>query len=165
MSILHKTEKMMVEQFSKVPFHLPTNIRRWLGNNVWWLMIISVVLSALAIANALQAILFIGAVTTFASVLSPLSGMALVSIWVSIIQLVVTIFLGLIAIKPLRDKSKQGWNLMLIMMLVSLLGSVLSMVVGGSIIAAVFSALLTITIGGYFLTEVRTEFRAKKDNK
>jgi hypothetical protein len=162
MSILHKTEKMMVEQFSKVPFHLPTDVRRWLGENIWWLMIVGVVLSALAIVNLIQAIFLLGAITAFSGVLAPLSGMALVSTWVSIIQLVVMIILGLIAIKPLRAKTKRGWDLMLIMMLVGLLGSVLSIVVGGSIIAAVFSALLTIAIGGYFLTEVRIEFRAKK---
>ena len=48
MKSIYKLEKMIESWLKPVP-HLPTEWRKWLADNAWWLTIIGVVLSTISV--------------------------------------------------------------------------------------------------------------------
>ena len=65
MEIVKDIEKVLVEQFAKVPFHLPKDARAWLGTNLWLIVLIGIILSVIGIFSVLQLLFF---ATSIASV-------------------------------------------------------------------------------------------------
>ena len=52
MKSIYKLEKMIESWLKPVP-HLPTEWRKWLADNAWWLTIIGVVLSTISVLGML----------------------------------------------------------------------------------------------------------------
>ncbi|MEP6710346.1 MAG: hypothetical protein ABJA64_01355, partial [Candidatus Saccharibacteria bacterium] len=129
MEMIEKLETTLGGWFKQAP-HLPANVQKWIAQNVWWLTLIGVVLSAFAILAVLP-ILF-GASLFLASIggaYGYYSGLGLVNTWVvsfgfGIAILVIEAF----AIKPLKSLSKKGWNLIFLSMILSVASSVVSAV-------------------------------------
>lgn len=151
--------------------HLPLGLRKWLGENLWWLVLIGVVLSVLAIFPILAALALvfglsgaaIGAAGMYgaeAAVSGGLVGVALFAALVSVAGLVVMAVVMGLAINPLKARAKKGWTLLFIVLLVSTAFSVLGSLISFSIFGILW-ALVWAFVEGYFLFEVRDQFGPK----
>ncbi len=166
-----KLEVALAEQFNKLPFHLPTDVRAWIATNAWWIIIIGVVASVFSIWGSLQVLFFAQSTIDSAYEAARQYGitmpaysnpMADVSLWIGIIVFVAVLVLQVKAINPLRSMSKRGWDLVFLSMLISLAGSFLTSVIIGSVLSGLFGLILGIAIGGFFLFEIRSNFAAVK---
>lgn len=172
MEQLAAIEQSLAKAFKDLP-HFPKGLRDWVGENAWWIVIISVVLGGISVVTTLfAATLFgpflvgyagsVGGVATGGAVL--LSGL------VSVAVLVVTVVLEAMAIQPLKAKRKRGWDLIFLAWLVSFAGSVVSTVIstaigGSSIFGAVSGLVWTAffaAIGAYVLFEFRSYYLTPK---
>lgn len=172
MELVHSIEKVMNGWFKNLPFHLPEKARVWLGKNVWWIVIVGVVLSAWSIISSLRALFwadtFLQQAREFAAAMGvsiPNSSLADVALWVSIITFAVSILIEALAINPLKVMKKKGWDLLLAAMIVSVVGSLVSSLINGAIVGAIIGTVLGVAIGGFFLFEIRGQFVAAKPAK
>lgn len=168
MESLHKFESTVEGWLKPLP-HLPTDWRKWLAVNAWWLTLIGVILSAIAILGLAWAVLvamsIFGAVTTsFYGYVAP----TVYSTWwvlasvVSLALLVLTTVLEAMAISPLRAMKARGWDLMFLVFVVGLVSGVAGAVLNFNALSFIPSLIGT-AIGGaisaYFLFEVRSYFK------
>jgi hypothetical protein len=121
----------------KAPFQLPEVWREGLVKYSPWIMLIFVPLSLLAIGFG-----------TIASIFSMFSFnfFGALALLLSIISMV----LDLIAIKPLFERKRVGWDFIFYAWLVSLLSSLVSF--------SIFGLVLGFFIGGFFLFQVRNQY-------
>lgn len=164
MQFVSKLEKMVLGWAKNIP-HLSVTARKWLGDNVWWIVLVGVIFSAIA------ALVGIDALLNLLSVLASVSGMYYVTglytgidVLQSVVAIVFLVVSGLIlalAVKPLQAKQKKGWNLLFIGLLINavsaLVSAVLSFSVFGFIGGILFGAIF-IAIGAYFVTEIHGQF-------
>ncbi len=164
MEMLSKLERTVLGWLKSVP-HLPANVRRWLGDNVWWIAAIGAVLTGLAALGQLLSIF-----STLETVNSPIimyyASSAFVT-WVIIKTIVAFIFTGLtcallaMAIMPLKEKQKKGWVLLFAALLVQAIavftGAILTLNPFNFITNIIFGA-LWIAISAYFIFEIHSQF-------
>jgi len=166
MESIHKLEDTIEGWFKSFP-HLPNNWRKWLAENVWWLVLIGVILSVIGtIMLAMAIVVAMSAVSTVTSVygaygvnvVQSYSGWWYIATIISVVFLFLTIIIEAMAISPLKVQNKKGWDLMFIAYLIGIASSVVSALLTltimnllGSIIGAV--------IGAYFLFEIRSYFK------
>lgn len=169
MELVHKLENTVAGWYKGAP-HLPPNGQVWLWKNVWWIVLIGVILSAVSLLFVLGSLVFlmsfVGVVDSAygSSTAAAYGSLSLIAVLVSIVVLVVTLILEAIAIKPLKDLQKKGWNLIFLALLANIIGSVVALIV--SINA--FNLILTLiwsAIGAYFLFEIRHLYGAKADKE
>ncbi|HEX7483659.1 MAG TPA: hypothetical protein VF281_00755 [Candidatus Saccharimonadales bacterium] len=165
MEFVNKVENRVADWYNKVP-HLPVGFREWLGVNVWWIMLIVVVLSVIGVLNIFMfgalAAVFVGGFG--GPVGAAIVGVALlIGLLVLAATLLETIITA-IAIKPLKDKQKKGWSLLLLALLVAAGFSVLTFLFSFELSSLVMSA-LWIAVSGYFLFEIRDQFNGGVDVK
>lgn len=164
MEHISKLERKILEWAASLP-HLPEVARTWLGTNVWWIVLVAVVLSAIAVLVDLNNIFT--TLTIMGSVAMNYFASSTVNSWVittAIIGLLFTaakaVFLA-VAVKPLQDKQKKGWVLLFAAWLVSVVEvvvmSVLSLGVF-SFIMGIGSGAIAIAVTGYFLFEIHGKF-------
>jgi len=168
MEAVHNLEKTVAEWYKGLP-HLPKELRTWLGTNVWWIVIVGVVLSVFAAFAAISALLIIlglGGLGAglganygygYGAAVSASIGVAWLWSLVALAGLVVTLVLMLMAINPLKAKAKRGWTLLFVVLLVNIAVGVVQGL-GGFNIASIFFALLWGAVEGYFLFEIRDQF-------
>lgn len=164
MEFLNKLEKTVFGWFKTAP-NLPKDVRKWLGENVWWIAIIGVIINGINILRGLsylekQASLQ-GTVASTWAASSVQSDWAILTVIVSVSFLVLEVVLLFLAIRPLREKQKKGWVLLFASWLVS--GAAL--LVNATLTFGIFSFIITILFGavwlailGYFLFEIHGEF-------
>ena len=143
--------------------HLPKRLTTWLVENAWWLVIIGVVLGAIGVVTTLTALtagsLFVGSIAGAA-----IGGMIFVSGIVSLAVLVVTIIIEAMAIQPLKEKKKRGWDLLFLASLIGIAGSLVGALLNGplGIITGVVWTAVGAAIGFYVLFELRVHYVGKK---
>jgi uncharacterized membrane protein YhaH (DUF805 family) len=158
MEFVNKVEHRVAEWYEKAP-HLPLGFRQWLGTNVWWLVLIGVILGALAMLN----VFFFGTIAAlFAVMLGGPVGAAIVGVAVIVSLLVfagaiIELVIGALAIRPLKDRQKKGWSLLLLALLVSAGFAALTFLFSFDLSSLVMSA-LWLAVSGYFLFEIRDQF-------
>jgi len=158
MEFVNKVEARVANWYSKAP-HLPVGLREWLGTNIWWIMLIVVILSAIGILN----ILFFGALAALlvagvggpvgATIVGLASFLALIVLAATLAEVIITA----IAIKPLKDKQKKGWSLLLLALLVAVGFTVLTFLFSFEL-ASLIMSLLWVAVSGYVLFEIRDQF-------
>lgn len=164
MDFLRKLETTVAGWLRNVP-HLPPNARKWLGDNIWWIVAIGAVLTALGVLG------LIGTIMTTLSVLSsPVAsyyasttfvGWAIVTSLVSLVFMVIEGVLLALAISPLKEKQKKGWVLLFATWCVGVISVVVSAIltlnpfaiIGSLIFGAVWAA-----FAAYFIFEIHGEF-------
>lgn len=164
MDFLAKLERAVHKWFKGLP-HLPVAGRKWLGENVWWLVLIVAVISALSVLFQLVGVLanlsLLGA-----PALSYYAAGSFVawSIVLGLVSIVFTALIGLImalAITPLKNKQKKGWVLLFAGLLVNaiwvVINAVLSLSVFSFIVSILFGALF-LAVAAYFVFEIHGEF-------
>lgn len=177
MESLKKIEHTIEGWLKSVP-HLPVEWRHWLGANVWWIVIIGVVASAVAIISTLG-ILFggaalIGGLGLYGGYGPAVAASSAFFAWGFIHTLIALAFLaaqGLLlftAIKPLRAKKQKGWSLLFAALVVSGVASVVSAVLTfsfGGFISGIFFGAIGFAIGAYLAFEIKGEFTPVKVSK
>lgn len=157
METINKLEVTMAAWYKGLP-HLPEGARKWITNNVWWLVLVGVILSLMLIIPAFSLLLFSGAVvTTYGATQSAYYGAAFIPALIGLVIVVVDLVLSILAISPLRAHHKRGWTLLFITMLLGVLSGILTLFSNqdfGSFLSAIVGA----AIGGYFLFEIRDNF-------
>lgn len=164
MNFLTKLEQTVHKWFKNLP-HLPEVAKKWLGDNVWWLALIAVIISAISVLFQLVGLLanlsLLGApvLTYYAS-----SSFVTWSILMGLLSLVFTALIALIialAITPLKSKQKKGWVLLFASLLVDaiwiVLSAILSLSIFTFIVSIVFGALF-LGVAAYFVFEIHGEF-------
>ena len=171
MELLGKLERKILSWVKSIP-HLPTNARKWLGNNVWWIALVGAILGGIAvlfsIINLFGAISLLGTVAASYYVASNITGSVILSSVMGILFSVITVVLLATAIKPLQHKQKKGWVLLFALWLLGAIGVVVSAVVSFSpfvfVTTLIFGA-VWLAISGYFLFEMHGEFAHVEKSK
>lgn len=164
MEVLSKLEHTVMGWLKSVP-HLPVEVRKWLGDNVWWLAAVGAVLSGLVALG-----LFLAILGDLASLSGPVVSYYVSTsfvTWVIIKTIVSFVFLGLqclllaLAVSPLKEKQKKGW----VLLFASLLLSAVSVVVRATLTLSAFNFItdiifgaLLLAVSAYFLFEIHGEF-------
>lgn len=148
-------EEALVVWFRPLP-HLPTNARKWMAINIWWLSIFGVI--TLIICNILLAYLVIELLDFNIINLNSISILA--TLVLTLISLVVL----LLSIKPLKELRKTGWWFLFIVLVINLLIIIIGSVLSSNMAEAIIDILrgsIGIVITSYLLFEVRSFFSAK----
>lgn len=163
MELLHKLENTLEEWFKPLP-HLPADWRKWLADNAWWLTIISAVVSVIGIFSILSTVSRVNNLNSiynlgFYYTSQARSSLWMVSEYISILFLILTTFIAIMAIKPLQDMNKFGWDLLFMAMISSLVSGLVVSVLSLEMFSVVFQLLCGL-IGSYFLIEFRSYFKS-----
>lgn len=163
MESLHTLETTIARWYSGLP-HLPKNVQKWIGENIWWIILVIFILSVLGIFS------LIGGITALSTLSGAAygiygaygasqvnAGAALTAAWVALVgALVTTAVLGL-AISPLKERKKKGWDLLFFSDLAYLVITVAGMLVSFNF-GGIIGTIIGTAIGFYFLFEVRGYF-------
>lgn len=162
MDAVHSLEKTLSEWYGKLP-HLPLGARKWLGENIWWIVIIGIVLSVIGIFGLIVTLFTAFGISAYVSTLpyAAYSATSFGSIWITALiglaSLVLTTVLLAMAISPLKAKVKKGWTILFVIALIefvlSVVGEVVTLDISGTVLSVIWLA-----IWGYFLFEIRDEF-------
>lgn len=170
MESITRMERKLANWYRGMP-DLPHSGRVWLATNAWWVVLIGVILTVLALVVAIP--LFFASIA-LTSTVSPYAsynsyypaalGLAWVGLAVNIIGMIVTAVLYAMAVNPLKARSKKGWNYLYWAVLINLVLNVVGSIAVFSFVGA-FAALLGAFISGYILFEVRDQFVGVKSKK
>lgn len=162
MQSLHKLEKTVAGWYSGLP-HLPKNVQKWIGENIWWIILIVFILSIFSVFSLIAGITALATLSTAAYSAYGMygvgadAGMALTAAWVTLAGLIVTtVVLGL-AISPLKEGKKKGWDLLFFSDIAYFAITVAGMLVGFNF-AGIIGTVIGTAIGLYFLFEIRGHF-------
>jgi len=166
MESINKLENTIEGWLKPLP-HLPADWRKWLSENVWWIVLIGVILSVIGTIMLVMAVIaamsFVSTTTNYLGAY----GVKVVQVYtvgwyiatiISAVSLVVTIIIEAMAISPLKVLNKKGWDLMFIAYLIGIALSVVSAVLTLTIINLIGTA-IGAAIGAYFLFEIRSHFK------
>jgi len=159
MNSISKLENTVGGWLKPMP-HLSKASQKWLAENVWWIVLIGLVLSVIGLimsVGGLLAVLFPVAIY-FGVSLAPLFTFSLIAgVVITFVFLAATIILTAMAIKPLRQLKRRGWDLIFITMVISGLYSILGFIVSLNI-GSLLYGIIGLGIGAYFLFEIRSYF-------
>ncbi len=165
METVKSLESTVAGWYKDVP-HLPADARKWIANNLWWLTIVGLVLSAFALLSTIGALLLvlglsgtaIGAAGMYGS---PVAGGVIGAAWVGtlvvLVSLAATLVLLGMAVSPLKVKAKKGWTLLFVVLLLNLALNVIGSLLVFNVIGLLMGVLWA-GIEAYFLFEIRSEF-------
>jgi len=164
MEAVHNLEKTIAEWYKSAP-HLPKGGREWLADNVWWLALVGAILSVLGLFTIVP--LFLAALALTAAVVpyavtyyQGAFGIAWLGFLISIVSYIATALLLAVAVKPLKVKSKKGWDFLFLSYVINFGLSVIGALVALNVFGVV-GALIGAAIGGYFLFEIYEYFGVK----
>lgn len=165
MKFINKLEKKIEDWLKPIP-GLPRNSQKWIADNVWWVTLVSAILTAisvLVIFNAIDRFMLLEATVGMTGSIGSISygtGWLASSIVALIFGVVIAVLMA-IAVNPLKSKSRKGWYTLFMVYLVATLkvivGAVLTFDFFGFIFNIIFGA-IGLAIGGYFLFQIRSYF-------
>lgn len=164
MEFLVKLEHIILGWLKDVP-HLPIGVRKWIANNIWWIVVIGAVLSGISVLVLIGA-LFSNLSTLSSPIISYYAsatfvGWLVVTTAVALAFAVVETLLMAFAVTPLKEKQKKGWVLLFAVWLVGIIsavvGAILTLNVLGFIGNIIFGA-VWVAVTGYFLFEIHGQF-------
>lgn len=164
MEALGKLERKLLEWTKKVP-HLPAAARSWLGENVWWIVLVGAIIMAISSLFALIGLVgtlsVVGTIAATYYAASAFTGWAILTGIVGLVFIVLEAFLLFMAVKPLQARQKKGWVLLFAYWLLGavsvVVNAVLSLNVFAFIVTILFGA-VWLAIAGYFLLEIHGQF-------
>jgi hypothetical protein len=162
METVKNLEKTIAKWYESAP-HLPNEAKKWLAENVWWLTLIGVIVGAIGVLSLLFFTVLTGAFLTAIAggVGAVIGGLIMIGVLGSLILSVISVFLGGLAINPLKALQKKGWVLLFIIFLLEIVAIIVSNIFTLNIFSMVWS-LLWAAVGGYLLFEVRSYFGQAK---
>jgi hypothetical protein len=165
MKLLHDLEIRLLSYIKNVP-HLPASAQKWLGQNVWWIVLIGVIISALAALFSLLAIFGLIALLNSPQNVyyvygSGVTSYMVVTSFVGLAFSIATLLLSAFAIQPLQRREKKGWVLLFAAWLVSVVSIIVGAILTLNPVSFIFSLLvgaLVTGVSGYFLFEIHSQF-------
>ena len=166
MNRLQKLESLIQDWLRPFP-HLPDNVRKWLADNIWWMVLVAAFGSAIASLMVLGGIFaymsFVGNAPSYNGfyVVSPYSAGW---IWTAVVGLLFLAFATVLyskAVTPLKEHRGQGWQLLFMLLLVAAAKILLDAVLTFSFFAFIFGIIfgaVGLAISAYFLFEIRSYF-------
>jgi len=164
MEYINKLEKVVLGWAKDVP-HLPVVARKWLGTNVWWIVLICAILSGISflisVSNLFNQLSLLNAPSNAYYVTSDYTSIAILHIVVSAVFILVSGLLLALAVQPLQNKEKKGWVLLFVTLILEALSvvvnSVLTFSVVGFVLGILFGA-IALAIVAYFVFEIHDQF-------
>lgn len=145
----------------KAPFQFPDNIKDWLANNSWWLVLVGAGLSVLGILGAYSSLNMADKMITSYGLRSEV-GMAVNAnaVYLSILASIVSAVLLFMASSKLKLHQKAGWNLLYYNFLLGLAVSLVTMVLYASydLVGRVLGFVIGMAIGAFILFQIRSRF-------
>jgi len=164
MENIRKLESLVASWYKNMP-HMPQRGQKWLAENVWWIVLVWVILTAMGVVGMLMATLFAGTIlSVFGPVGTALGGIAFVIVTITMLFSIALIVLGAMAVSPLKLLRKKGWMLLFIMILISVASDVLTFLFNFNFFSLVWGVLFAAVIA-YFLYEIRSYFGAAERKK
>jgi hypothetical protein len=160
MDHINKLEARVALWYKNAP-HLPKGGQQWLADNIWWIVLVFVVIGSFGLLGLLSAAFVGGALLVgFGGIYgAALGGLAILIAFLAIGFGLVNLVIGAFAISPLKDKRKKGWSLLFLTLLISAGSAAIALLFTLDVLGLV-RELLYITVGGYFLFEIREYFGA-----
>ena len=157
MESIKKLEDMIAGLLKPLP-HIPADWRKWISENIWWITLVGVVVDGLAALAIYQAATYINQLTNLWSVVgvSASSGWT-TSMMISIALFILSAVIMAMAITPLKEMKKKGWDLLFMSAIVSVVASVFNYGYG-DIVTSIIGAAIGAVVGMYFLFEIRSHF-------
>lgn len=165
MDSISKLEVTVAKWYENAP-HLPVGGRKWLSENIWWLVLIGVILTVFAIFGLFSLLFLSGAILVGAggAVGAALGGILWVAALVSVLFLLVQLVLMTMAISPLKQMRKQGWVLLFAVTLLNVVADVVGFLFKFNVFDLVWSLFMA-AVAAYFLFEIRSSFVAARSEK
>jgi uncharacterized membrane protein YhaH (DUF805 family) len=163
MESLRNLEVVVASWYETMP-HLPKNGQKWLAENVWWLVLVGVILSGFVIFAVLSATLFASvliATGTGGPVGAAIGGITLLVVFVWLAFLIANVVIGALAVSPLKAKQRKGWSLLFLIAVINAASLVLAFLFSFNLPNLIFG-LFSVAVGAYFLFEVRDYFVTAK---
>lgn len=164
MEALKKLENTIIGWLTKVP-NLPESARKWLGDNIWWIVIVGAVLIGIAaivqLTTVLNVMTVIGSVAATYYATNAFTSYAIATGLIGLAFSVITAVLLVTAIKPLQLKQKKGWVLLFLVWLLNILATVVIAVLTLNPVFFITTILFNsiwIAISGYLLFEMHSQF-------
>jgi hypothetical protein len=153
-------EKWLDQQSKASPLQLPADAKKWIADNAWWIALIGGLLSA---GGALAFWQVAHAADELVRVYGVLTGTtSLGFMWyVLLIVMAASAALMLLAVSPLKNHRKMGWNLLYYNMMLNLVVGILYLFVSGYGAANLIGSVIGVAIGWFFLFQVRSQFARK----
>jgi hypothetical protein len=171
MELLRKLEHWVLGRVKNAP-HLPVKAQKWLGQNVWWIVLIGVVLGAISLLFAIGGLLvlasLIGAVSSTYYVLGGPTAWTVVASFIGLLFSVGIVLLNALAIQPLKKMQKKGWVLLFLSWLVAIVSIVVNGILSLNPFSFIFGILfgaIFVAVAGYFLFEIHGQFNHDKPVK
>ncbi len=158
----HKLNELFVKN---APFQLPNGLKKFIGEYAWiFVIIITLIYLGVAVAG-LFGLLFFGALATAVG-----SGIYVLFALIALVAVGAETVLYGMAIVPLKDRIKRGWDLLFYANLLGVAYTLLDLIKNlaeGGLTAAfsifgLFWSSLMVVISFYILFQVRSEFLGKK---
>jgi len=171
MELLRKFENTVHGWMKGVP-HLPEAFRKWLAQNVWWVVLIGVILGGIgAITSFFGLIVSASLIGSASNTWFAFGGVTVWSVVVGAIGLafsVIGVAINAFAISPLKAMKKKGWVLLFLSLLVSVLALVVTTILNFNFLTLfaniVFGAVF-VAIAAYLLFEIHSYFGVIKATK
>lgn len=164
MKLLSKLEQMVLGWLKSVP-HLPIGVRKWLGDNAWWIAAIGAVLTGISALWLLVALFsnmaLLGGPATAYYASTTFVAWLVVTTLVSLVFAVLYCVLLSTSVSPLKEKQKKGWVLLFAVWLVGVLAVVVNAVLTLNpltFITSIIFGALWLAVTGYFLFEIHGQF-------
>lgn len=155
---IKKIEQRLADLHKNLP-HLPLNGRKWLADNIWWIILIGAIATgigvfALVLLTLLGGVFVAGAAFLFSAKFGGLALLlAVLIVGLTVLNLVVSIM----AITPLRAHMRNGWLLLSASLIISFIAAVLTDVIKQDA-AAIIKEVIFLAIGMYVIFEIRNYF-------
>lgn len=167
MNPLTTLEKTLARLFAQAP-HLSVNARRWVGENIWWIVLVIALASTLGLLGDLPKLLKTASMTAATyNVFYPYSAVTVGSVVASgLVTLslgVVIVVLLFLAVTPLKEQRLIGWRLLLMTRIIAIISAIATFIIliqNFSLYGLLWD-LAFILIELYILFEVRDEFRVR----
>ena len=150
---VRKLENKIEGWLKPIP-HLPSTWRKWVADNIWWIMIVSVVMSAITIFTINSNLWH--SYDPFAH-----TGWWMFSSTISLLFMAVVTIISASAIKPLKNMKKKGWDLLFLVFIVKIVAEIVNLLISLNIflfLSSLVGIAIGAAIGAYLLFEIRSYF-------
>lgn len=159
-------EKSLVKISNSLP-PLPKKVIDWLYENIWWIVAIVAALGALSVLSSIGwlGLLFTDLYMIMTRAHGPVGMgtpvlMMIGSVLFACLSIAATVVAGM-AIVPLKEKQKRGWDLLFVASLISAVVAALFVLSSGwGLLPNLFNTALGLAIGWYFLFQIRSRYTA-----
>lgn len=158
--------EVMIDGWLKPLPRLPISFKKWVSENLWWIVLIGVILSSLGL------LAMIGSLATIISLLGGVSyfGFRMASLYtgwhvfasvISLLFMAGTIVLTAMSISHLKVGKKKGWTLLFLVLLLQSVAVIVNAILTYSVVSFIIGIIVgavCLAIGAYLLFELRAYF-------